>query len=33
MEFRDCIDEFCALFVTASWRAEMYKPQGRARIS
>ena len=29
MEFRDCTDEFCALFAMASWRTEMYKPQGR----
>jgi hypothetical protein len=33
MEFRDCMDESCALFVMASWRTEMYKPRGKVRIS
>lgn len=33
IEFRDSIDEYCRLFMIASWRDEMYKPAGTARLS
>jgi hypothetical protein len=33
IEFRDRIDEYCSLFTMVSWRDEMYKPAGTARMS
>ena len=33
IEFRDRIDDYCRLFTVASWRDEMYKPAGTARMS
>lgn len=33
LEYRDRIDRYCAFFRIVPWRADMYKPEGTARIS
>ena len=33
LEYRDRMDDYCRLFVIVSWRTELYKPAGKARIS
>ena len=33
IEYRDRIDEYCPLFTVVSWRTELFKPEGKARIS
>ncbi len=32
IEYRDKIDQYCAKFKVISWRGQMYKPEGRARM-
>jgi len=33
MEYKDRIDEYCALFVVVPWKANLYSTPGGARIS
>ena len=32
IEFRDCVNEYCAKFLMVAWHNEMYKSEGRTRM-